>query len=117
MPSKKKTTASTGVFDIDAAREQFKPVVVKFHGKEYALGTTAFAIVTLPDMLKTDDNADEEKVMATMLARLPEMLTQLSPELGEAIEEHGLEAAEEMAFMAAVQEVMNAVGRWEFRAA
>ena len=117
MP-KKKTPEAPGGFDIDAAREKFRPVVVKFRGTEYALGTTAYSVVTLPDMLKTDeDDGDEAKVMATMLARLPEMLGQLSPELGEAIKEHGLEAAEEMAFMAAVQEVMNAVGRWDCRTA
>ncbi len=102
------------VFDADAARADFQPVLVKYHGKEYALGTSAYGLVAAPDLFANED--PEAKVgMKEMLDKLPECLALLSPELGQAVEEHGLGAGEELLLLRAITEVMNRVGT--FRAA
>lgn len=108
-PAKPKAPAT--LFDADAARTEYTPVRVKYRSEVYELGKSAISLVAAPDLFAAKDDSEGAHVsMRRLLERLPECLTVLCPELGEAVSKHGLSAPEEMLLLKAVTEVLNRVG-------
>jgi len=108
---KRVAKVASKVFDVDAARAEYVPVRVRFHGKDYDLGKTALSLVRAPDLFADEDGKDGDGVSAArMIERLPEALGILCEELGEAVAKHGLSAPEELLLLSAVTEVLSRVG-------
>lgn len=107
---------SINVFDIDALAENFKAVQVKLRGQLYELGGTAYSILMAASLVDVDEEEGNEKAQAAkFMKQLRPMLAYLSPELERDTRDNPLSAAEELALLPAVTEVMNRVGALSFR--
>lgn len=102
------------VYDIDTLAGEFAPVRVKLRGKEYEMGGTAYSILAAASKVSTDET-DEDSSVHQVLKQMRPMLALLCPEMEEDTREVPLTAAEEMALLAPVTEVMERVGRLTFR--
>jgi hypothetical protein len=99
---------SPDLFDVDAAAGDYRPVVIRFRGAEYVLGATAAHLLALSNLAsKLDGKGTEalaENLRPVFAALAPEAPTDLT-------------AAEEIALLAPLTEVLNRLGRITFRAA
>lgn len=106
----------SGIFDVDQLAQNFEPVKVKLRGKVYELGGTAYSILMVGSMVKVDEGeTDDRKQAAEFLRQLRPVLAVLSPELEADTRDRPLTAAEELALLPAITEVMNRVGALSFR--
>ncbi|KKL21269.1 hypothetical protein LCGC14_2447150 [marine sediment metagenome] len=100
------------IYDIDATQGTFKPVMVKLYDETWPLGTTAYSLIAVPGLLQAEEGEVEQKIIERAMLNLRACLCLLNPDLGEAIEEKGLNPNQEMALMKAVMEVLNRVARF-----
>ena len=87
------------VFDIDAVAEEYQPVRIRFRGAEYTLGANVLQVIAATE-LSTDEGT------GGIVKQLPVYLRTLCPEIGPALEKP-LAAAEEVALLRPITEVMN----------
>lgn len=92
--------AENEVFDIDAVAAEYQPVRIKFRGTEYVLGATVLQVIAATELAPGEGASG-------MVARLPEYLRTLCPEIGPALEGRPLISAEEVALLRPITAVMN----------
>jgi len=97
-------------FNIDEMKSGFKPVTVTFRGKEYALGTSAVGILQVCELHGEIANLDGLEFMSGFMKQLPQMLKLLC----EDFPTEGLDAAESMALMKVLTEVMARISQLTF---
>lgn len=105
-------------FNLDTVDDGgYTPVTVTYRGKEYAVGTSAYALISAPGLLNVEGKSGEE-VGAALVAAMPKLLKLLGPELHAAIEadEKALTIGEELMLIHALTEVLNRIGRFRVSA-
>ena len=104
------------VIDLDAARTDYKPVVVVFRGERYTLGATAlsvFGALTLDgSSLEKQKDESNETFTGRLLSKLPDLIRILCPTFPAPPWELG----EEVALFRAVTEVLKRVSVLRFSA-
>jgi len=103
------------IIDIDAAVKDFAPVEVKFRGKRYALGRTVESFFAFQEAATAVERLDGESDAQFAIRRLRPALKALDAGLASELESQDLGAAEELAFMRVVQEVVDRFGGLSFR--
>lgn len=116
---------STDIFDIDAAAEDFKPIIIRFRGEEHILGGTVFSLLNassifnddvIPLLPDDDENAkDSHAFTKKVFEFLRPILRALSPTVGKAMDRKDLTPPEEAALLKPATEALNTLGRLSFR--
>ncbi len=103
------------VIDIDKRAGSFEPVKVKFRGKQYVLGSKALELLSVSAIYSANPKRDDEPEPNYAVRLAPLVLCGVSEELAAVLEKNGLTAAEELAVIPVLTEVVKRIGALDFR--
>ena len=98
--------AENQVFDVDALAEEYQPVVIRFRGQEYTLGTNVLQVIAAAELGEGVEKEEGMSGLRAIVTQLPAYLRTLCPEIGPALEE-SLTSTEEVALLRPITAVMN----------
>lgn len=103
------------IIDIDERAGAFEPVRVKFRGKEYELGKSALELLSVSAVYSGNPRRDDEAEVEYAVRLAPLVLRGVSSEIAAVLDEAPLSAAEELAVVPVLTEVVKRIGALNFR--
>lgn len=100
-------------FDVDVAAGGFEPIEVTLRGQQYVLGADMVTLLEALDLVPEDvkrAKEGEDVPMAKLLGLVNPMMAKLAPEAPS-----DLSAAEQVALLKVLTELMNSFGSVRFR--
>lgn len=104
----------TNVIDIDARAGSFEPVTVRFRGQEYELGKHAIELLTVSSVYSGNPKRDDESEIEYAVRLAPLVLRAVSSEIAAVLDAQELSAAEELAIVPVLTEVVKRIGALNF---
>ena len=101
------------IIDIDAAVSAFEPSIVRFRGDEYTLGKSVLGLIAVSELYQ-EKRPEGETEIAFALRMVRPAIKALSPPIYEVIEAEDLSAAEEVAVLKPLTEVVKRFGAITF---